>query len=338
MPKREKRSKKVAKAARWNDLQEALVNYDKILFVEVDNVTSKQICVMRRMLREIDCKMIMGKNTHMKAAINELMTEPVEGDENYDERIKDWKARPHLSLVKDQLRLNIGMIFTNGDLTKVKDILDTQVREAPARVGAIAPKEVIIPPGPTGMDPKQTQFFQALNIATKIVKAQIEIVNPVTIIQEGDKIAQSQAVLLDRLKIKPFEYKMHIKSIMDNEKLYDAAVLSITQDDVLAAFSAGAANLTALSLGSGYMIPSAAPHLIMNAFKNLASVAIAADYSFPAVDALKAAAAAGPAVGAGGGGAPAAGGDDKKEDDKKEEEEEEDDISMGDMFGGDDDY
>jgi len=125
MPKREKRSKKVAKAARWNDLQEALVNYDKILFVEVDNVTSKQICVMRRMLREIDCKMIMGKNTHMKAAINELMTEPVEGDENYDERMKDWKARPHLSLVKDQLRLNIGMIFTNGDLTKVKDILDT---------------------------------------------------------------------------------------------------------------------------------------------------------------------------------------------------------------------
>lgn len=94
--------------------------------------------------------------------------------------------------------------------------------------------------------------------------------------------------------------------------------------------------MTALSLGSGYMIPSAAPHLIMNAFKNLASVAIAADYSFPAVDALKAAAAAGPAVGAGGGGAPAAGGDDKKEDDKKEEEEEEDDISMGDMFGGDD--
>ena len=94
--------------------------------------------------------------------------------------------------------------------------------------------------------------------------------------------------------------------------------------------------MTALSLGSGYMIPSAAPHLIINAFKNLASVAIAADYSFPAVDALKAAAAAGPAPGAGAPAAKADAGDDKKEAEKEEEEDE--DIDMGDMFGGDDDY
>ena len=69
MPARVKRSKKEAKTARWDELQEALCKYNKILFVEVDNVTSKQICVMRRLLRDIDAKMIMGKNTHMKAAI-----------------------------------------------------------------------------------------------------------------------------------------------------------------------------------------------------------------------------------------------------------------------------
>ena len=38
------------------------------------------------------------------------------------------------------------------------------------------------------MDPKQTGFFQALNIATKIVRAQIEIINPVKVINEGDKV------------------------------------------------------------------------------------------------------------------------------------------------------
>lgn len=84
------------------------------------------------------------------------------------------------------------------------------------------------------------------------------------------------------------------------------------------------------------MIPSAAPHLIINAFKNLAAVSIAADYSFPALDALKAAAAAGPAPGAGAAAAKADAGDAKKEAEKEEEEEE--DIDMGDMFGGDDDY
>jgi len=182
------------------------------------------------------------------------------------------------------------------------------------------------------MDPKQTQFFQALNIATKIVKAQIEIVNPVTIITAGDKISQSQAVLLDRLKIKPFEYKMNIKSFLDNGKIFNAAVLSITSEDVIGAFTNGAGNLTALSLSTGYMIPSAAPHLLINAFKNLAGAAIAAEYDFPQLAALKAAAASGPAPAAATGGAAA------PAEDKKEEPEEEEDIDMGGMFGDEDEY
>jgi len=96
--------------------------------------------------------------------------------------MEKWEDRPHLSIVSDQLVLNIGMIFTNGDLNQIKDILDSHSREAPARVGSIAPDNVVIPAGPTGLDPRQTAFFQALQIETKIARAQIEIVNPVTII------------------------------------------------------------------------------------------------------------------------------------------------------------
>merc|ERR1712062_657472 len=163
--------------------------------------------------------MIMGKNTHLKAAIADLMAEPdPKIHEDYEERKVGWVARPYLGIIRDQLRGNTGLIFTNGDLTAVKEVLDSQVRGAPAKVGSLAPKEVVAPAGPTGMDPKQTGFFQALNIQTKIVKAQIEIVNPVTVIEEGDKIGASQAALLDRLKICPFEYKMNIKAFMDNGK------------------------------------------------------------------------------------------------------------------------
>merc|ERR1712076_333354 len=134
------------------------------------------------------------------------------------------------------------MIFTNGDLNEVKDVLDANAREAPAKVGSLAPAEVIIPPGPTGLDPKQTGFFQALNIATKIAKAQIEIINPVTIIEEGQKINKSQAALLDKLKIRPFEYKMHIKKFLDGGKLFDAKVLSITSESIIEKFKAKSQN------------------------------------------------------------------------------------------------
>lgn len=329
-----KRTKKQMKSARWAEFQEACLKYNKCLFVEVDNVTSKQICVMRKMLRDIDAKMICGKNTHFKAAIADLQVEPDKKiHDDYEERKASWKPRPHLSIIRDQMMGNTGLIFTNGDLSDIKEILDTQVREAPAKVSALAPKDVIVPAGPTGMDPKQTGFFQALNIATKIVRAQIEIVNPVTVIEAGDKISPSQAALLDKLKIFPFEYKMNVKSFLEGGKLIDKAVLEITTDDLLAAFGAGAQNLTCISLATGYMIPSAMPHSIINAFKNLAGAAIAADYDFPQLDALKSAAKNAPA-----GGAPAAGGKAAAAEAPKEAEPEED-VDMGDLFGGgDDDY
>jgi len=57
-----KLTKKERKANQWTGLQEALKKYSRALFVDVDNVTSKQICIMRRELRPLDALMIMGKN------------------------------------------------------------------------------------------------------------------------------------------------------------------------------------------------------------------------------------------------------------------------------------
>jgi len=46
---------------------------------------------------------------------------------------------------------------------------------AAAKAGMEAQCDVVIPPGPSGMDPSQIGFFHALSISTKIVKGQIEI-------------------------------------------------------------------------------------------------------------------------------------------------------------------
>ena len=231
----------------------------------------------------------------MKGAITELLEKPEPGMPNYEARAARWQERPHLNIILKQLAGNVGMIFSNGDLSEIKSMLDKQAREATAKPGMLAPSDVTIQPGPTGLDPKQTQFFQALNIQTKIVKAQIEIASAVKVIKEGEKVNQSQAALLEKLKIRPFEYKMHVKKVLEGGKLYPPSVLDIKTADILAAFKNAGANLTATSLGSGYIVASAAPHLIMNAFKNLACGALGAGYSFPLADALKSAGGAAPA-------------------------------------------
>lgn len=265
----------------------------------------------------------------MKGAINELLEKPEPGMRNYEERVKRWQERPHLNLVLKQLIGNVGMIFTNGDLGEVKIMLDKQARGAPAKTGQIAPCDVTIQPGPTGMDPKQTSFFQALNIPTKIVKAQIEIVNPVKVVKEGDKVNSSQAVLLEKLKITPFEYKMHVLKVLDNGKIYDAKILSISNALILGAFKLAGGNLTATSLGSGYIVSSAAPHLIMNAFKNLACASFGSGYDFPQAAVLKAGSGAAAATAA-----PSAAKAEAKKEEAPAVEEEVDIGGMDDLFGG----
>ncbi|KAF9602879.1 hypothetical protein IFM89_031825, partial [Coptis chinensis] len=65
---------------------------------------------------------------------------------------------------------------------------------APARVGLVAPIDVVVPPGNTGLDPSQTSFFQVLNIPTKINKGTVEIITPVELIKKvGTDYSFSQA-------------------------------------------------------------------------------------------------------------------------------------------------
>lgn len=57
-----KNDKQIRKDKVWSTIQDCLQKYNKIIFVNVDNVTSKQICIMRKALRAIDAQMVMGKN------------------------------------------------------------------------------------------------------------------------------------------------------------------------------------------------------------------------------------------------------------------------------------
>lgn len=186
--------------------------------------------------------------------------------------------------------------------------------------------------GSTGLDPKQTSFFQQLSISTKIVKTQIDIVADKKIITSGQKIEATHAALLDKLKIRPFSYKMHVKKVYEDGTIFNPDVLDITTEDILARFRKTIGNLASISLASGFIIKPAVPHLLANAFKNLAAVTFDSDYSFKQADKMKEAAKNAVHV------APVAGGAKTAAPAKVEEKvvEEAADVDMGGLFG--DDY
>ncbi|XP_074303126.1 large ribosomal subunit protein uL10-like [Silene latifolia] len=301
-------------------LRGLLDDYSKVLIVHVDNVGSNQLQQIRTGLRG-DSVVLMGKNTLMKRAINEHIKKT--GNSN-------------LKQLEQLLKGNVGLIFTKGDLKEIREEIAKYKVGAPARVGLVAPVDVVIPVGNTGLDPSQTSFFQVLNIPTKINKGTVEIITPVDLIKKGDKVGSSEASLLTKLNIKPFSYGLVVQKVYEDGSVYSPEVLDLTEDDLAAKFAAGLSNVVAVTLGLSYPSLVAVPHMIINGYKNVLSVAVATEYSFPLAEKVKEylkdpskfAVAAAPEAVTGGGSAAAP----AKEETKEEVAEESDEECMMNLF------
>jgi large subunit ribosomal protein LP0 len=126
---------------------------------------------------------------------------------------------------------------------------------------------------------------------------------------------------------------MNVKKVYDEGSVFNPEVLDITPEDIRNKFKKAVANMASISLASGYITKPAIPHLLANAFKNLAAVTFTSDVTFKQADKLKEAAKNAVVYAAPAGGA-AAGKAAAKEEEKPKEEEA--DVDMGGLFG--DDY
>lgn len=227
---------------------------------------------------------------------------------------------------------NVGFIFTNGDMKETRTKILSNRVAAPARAGAIAPADVFVPAGNTGMEPGKTSFFQALGVPTKIARGTIEIVSDLKLVEAGSKVGASEATLLNMLNISPFTYGMSIAQVYDQGQTFGPEILDIEESQLLATFQSAIKAITAISLAANYPTLPSVVHSLVNSYKKVLAVAISTEYSWPEIEELKdrianpdAYAAAAPAAAAAaapaGGAAPA--------EEKKEEEAEESDEDMG---------
>merc|ERR1712136_88066 len=242
---------------------------------------------------------LMGKNTMMRKAIRGRLNN-----------------NPDLERLLPHIKGNVGMVFTSNDLIEVRDKLLENKVAAPARAGAIAPVDVIVPAQNTGLGPEKTSFFQALAIPTKISRGTIEIINDVKLLKPGDKVGASESALLNMLKISPFTYGLEIEQVYDQGTVFSPEILDITDDDIRAKFMQGISNVASV------------PHSIVNGFENLLAVAAETDITFPEAESMKAYLADPSAFAVA---APAAAAEETPaaKEEVKEESEEESDDDMG---------
>jgi len=259
----------IRKTAYWQKLNTALDEYKNILIIGVDFVGSNQMQQIRKTIRGKGI-VLMGKNTLIRKVLRERAVNNPQ-----------WESL--LPFVVG----NIGFVFTNGDLNALRFIVTSNKVPASAKTGVIAPIDVVIPPGPTGLDPGQTSFFQTLNIGTKIVKGSIEMTGACKVCTKGEKISASAVALLAKLNIRPFQYGVTVETVYENGSAFSVKVLDMGDAELTAMFANSVARLAALSFALGYINQATIPHSFGRAFKMICSLALATDYHFDELKAVK---------------------------------------------------
>jgi large subunit ribosomal protein LP0 len=259
-------SKGAKKADYFNKLRDLLDNYKSTFIVTVDNVGSNQLHQIRVSLRG-EAVILMGKNTMIRRAFKNFIPE-----------------LPEIEKMLPFIRGNVGFVFTNESLKDIRDKITANRVAAPAKAGAIAPLDVSIPAGNTGMEPGKTNFFQALGVPTKITKGSIEIINDVHLIKKDTRVGPSEATLLNMLKISPFTYGMNVLQVYDEGALFPPSVLDVEESTLIERFLSGASSVAAISLALDYPTIASVPHSLINVYKNVLAVSVETDYTFPAAE------------------------------------------------------
>jgi len=313
-------------------LCECFTTYKQVVVVALDNVSTNQIHAARAILNTGEHKgeMIIGKNTLIKKALKFKTETPVAGSEDYEDHIK-WEQDPKLAALVPLMKLNVGLIFSEEPYMELRAKIEAEKIKQPARTGVIAPCNVVIPAGPTGIEVGKIDLFHKLNFQCKTVKSAIEVVKELRIITKGQKVGEGATQMCKLLSIIPFEYSLTFQYVYIDGVVLDETIIEMDMSVVEDSFKTYCGFLTALCMGANIPNALSVPQFVANGFKNLLAIGEESGYSFKELEAAKDASKNCTQVAA-----PTTGGAKKEEvkvEAAPEEDEESEDMDLGDMFG-----
>jgi len=256
-----------------------LDDYKQLLICDIKDLPADMVHKARKLLRDIKSEMVCGKTTVMIFAIKTYLEEK--------KKLPAHHSEEGLRAIMGHIPgMQIALVFTNQDTSKITEITSKFLVEKQAKVGAISPIEVTLPAGPTGMDASQIDYFQALKIPTKVVKNQLEIMSPTKILTIGQKISMSEINLMKKFNIKPYKHYVNVKKIYLNGKVYGEEILKINDAYLKEKLERGITNVAALSLKLNVPTKASAVHTISNCFRNLAALGASTGTTFKQAEGL----------------------------------------------------
>ncbi len=232
--------------------------YPIIAAVNMENLPAKQLQKMVSSLRD---KMIlkMCKRRLLKIAIEK-------------------SSKKNIRNIEEYLVGMPALIFTKENPFKLYKILEKSKSNAPAKAGQKAPKDIVIPAGPTSFAPGPIiGELGSVGIKTGVENGKVAVKEDSTVAKEGDKINQELAKILARMGIEPMEIGLNIVAIYENGEIFKKDILSIDETKYISDIQNAARASFNLALELGYPTKDNIQVLIAKAFNDSKDLALSQD-------------------------------------------------------------
>jgi large subunit ribosomal protein L10 len=150
--------------------------------------------------------------------------------------------------------------------------------DAPAKEGMIAPNDIIVPAGDTGLPPGPAlSDLKGAGLKVKVEGPSIQVTEDKVVTKAGDVVNAAVAGTLSKLDIKPIKIGMKLTAALENGQIFLPEVLDIDTEQVFNNFVNAHRNSFLLTLEIGYFTTINMPLLITKAAGESKAVALEAN-------------------------------------------------------------
>jgi large subunit ribosomal protein L10 len=178
----------------------------------------------------------------------------------------------------DKVEGSCGIIFTDMNPFELYGFLKKNKGSAAAKTGMLAPEDIMIPAGDTGLPPGPAlSDLKNAGLKVKIEGASIAITEDAVVAKKGEEIREAVAGTLAKLDIKPIKVGLNLTVALEKGQLFLPDVLDVDLDQVFSNFVNAHSRAFKLALGVAYPTFDTMPFLISQAFVEAKALALEAN-------------------------------------------------------------
>ncbi|MFH0955560.1 MAG: 50S ribosomal protein L10 [Candidatus Micrarchaeota archaeon] len=168
-----------------------------------------------------------------------------------------------------------AVIFTKLSPFELAHFLKKNKGSTGAKAGQIAPEDITVPAGDTGLPPGPALTdLKNAGLKVKMMGPTIHVDADTIVAKAGQLITPAVANVLSKLNIKPIKVGLNLTAVLEGDTVYLPAVLDIDEEQMLANLQTAYMSALGLALEIGYMTPATVEIMVGRAFKASKAVAL----------------------------------------------------------------